>query len=377
MELFGFSVNLILLIVCFLIGISFLIYPTPKEINLHSYRISKHVLALSYFVMALLNAVIMFLDFGGQSPEYFNFIVLLISSLQATLFTYALIILLNPDILTCKRVFYSLLPVVLFTIVYITLALKVGDCKISTIAGFKTCIANPAVKVRLFFFLYYCFQLVMYSILFLKQEKKYITEINNNYSDVSKVSLRWVKWAFFAALSIGVMAIFISILSGTSADIYFNILLTVFYFIFAVKYINYNKIYYYLALNMSGNETPQSSVIIPLRTRIVWGNLKKQILEEKLYLKEGITLNEIAQLLKVGRSTLSNFINTEEGVSFNTWINKLRIEDAKSIINSNPDFSIRKIAELAGYSEQSNFSRQFKIFTGESPLNWRKKLLSH
>jgi len=376
MEFLNFSVNLILLIVCVVMGSFFIAYPTPRDIKLHNYRISLRVLAVAYFIMALLNSIIMFLDFAEQIPEYFNFIVLLMASLQALLFTYTLIILLNPSFVNKKRLIYALLPTILFAFTYLVFVLNIGDCKITAISEFDKCIVNPTVIVRLLFFLYYCFQLISYVLLFLKQEKIYIKELNNNFSDVSKLSLRWVRWAFFVALSIGVMAIFIQILPGISFDLFFNIILTLFYFAFALKYINYNKIFYYLAPVIADIKAAPIPFNATSKSRIQWNDFKKIIISEKYYLKEGLTLEEMAQMLKVGRTSLSNFINSEEGVSFNTWINKLRIEEAKSLLFKNPEYSLIKIAELTGYSEQSNFSKQFKIFTGESPSLWRKKEFS-
>jgi len=109
-----------------------------------------------------------------------------------------------------------------------------------------------------------------------------------------------------------------------------------------------------------------------VRKRINWIQLKEQILEDKYYLGEGVNIQEMAQYLKIGRTSLSTFINNHEGMNFNQWINKLRIEEAKHLLIANPAFSLTQIAELVGYSEASNFSRQFKQITTESPSVWRQ-----
>jgi AraC-like DNA-binding protein len=41
-----------------------------------------------------------------------------------------------------------------------------------------------------------------------------------------------------------------------------------------------------------------------------------------------------------------------------------------------PDESLSVIAEKVGYTEHANFSRQFKLITGESPLLWKKQQIS-
>ncbi|MDF1548151.1 MAG: AraC family transcriptional regulator [Bacteroidales bacterium] len=356
-------------------GTLFLAFPTPKDLKLQNYRISLRILAAAYFVMTVLNIIIMFLDFEVQTPEYFNFIVLLISSLQALLFTFTLIILLNPAFVSSKRLLLFVSPTLLFSLIYFILLIVVGDCKITGIRDFYPCFSNPTVIIRLLFFLYYISQLVYYILLFLKQEKIYLNKINNNYSDVSKFRLNWIRWAFFLALSIGIIAVGIQIFPGKLSDLVFNIILTLFYFGFALKYINYNKIFSYLAPVLGTiKSSPEKQFM--LKPRIIWGELKKLILSEKYFLIEGITLEQMSHLLKIGRTSLSNLINSEEGVSFNLWINQLRIKEAKSLLSQNPDYNLTTIAELTGYSEQSNFSRQFKNLTGESPSVWRKKKIA-
>jgi len=93
---------------------------------------------------------------------------------------------------------------------------------------------------------------------------------------------------------------------------------------------------------------------------------------EKYYLKAGVTIEEMAQHLKIGRTTLSSFINCEEEMNFNLWINSLRVEEAKALLVEYPTYNLTQIAEMIGYSESSNFSRQFKLITNESPSVWRQ-----
>jgi len=84
-------------------------------------------------------------------------------------------------------------------------------------------------------------------------------------------------------------------------------------------------------------------------------------------------IEELAQHLKIGRTTFSGMINKEEGINYNLWMNTLRIDEAKKIFAANLDFSIAQVSEMVGFSEQSNFSRQFKIITKQSPSEWRQQ----
>ena len=106
--------------------------------------------------------------------------------------------------------------------------------------------------------------------------------------------------------------------------------------------------------------------------RLAWCDLKIQIIRDKYYLKTGVNIEDMAHFLKIGRTSLSTFINLEEGMNFNAWINSLRIEEAKILLLQYPHFSLTQIAEMVGYTESSNFSRQFKLIINESPSVWRQ-----
>jgi YesN/AraC family two-component response regulator len=105
-----------------------------------------------------------------------------------------------------------------------------------------------------------------------------------------------------------------------------------------------------------------------------WEKWKKDILSSHIYRKEGITIYQISQELSMERKQLSYFINTKEKCNFNTFINRLRIEDAQKMVIEHPEYSFFEIALLVGYTDQANFSRKFKETTGVSPSEYKKGL---
>jgi AraC-like DNA-binding protein len=58
-------------------------------------------------------------------------------------------------------------------------------------------------------------------------------------------------------------------------------------------------------------------------------------------------------------------------VDFRTWRTGLRIEEAKRLLLENKEASINIIAEASGFSDKSNFHRQFVKIVGCSPKDWR------
>lgn len=100
-------------------------------------------------------------------------------------------------------------------------------------------------------------------------------------------------------------------------------------------------------------------------------NVKKaenMILE---YYKNGITLEEIAEKLKLTPEYLGNQFHLEKGVKFSTYIKDFRMMKAKELlIGSN--LKVFEIAERVGYSDAKYFSKVFRDNTGQLPAEYRK-----
>ena len=149
-----------------------------------------------------------------------------------------------------------------------------------------------------------------------------------------------------------------------------TVIYIIFYMVFGICYIQYPRTYLYIEpVIYPGIYTPEETS--KYNRRLNWEELKKSILTEKYYLKPEVNIEDMAHHLKIGRTTLSKFINSEENMNFNGWVNSLRIEDAKKLLITYPDYTLIEISEMVGYSESSNFSRQFKLITKVSPSVWR------
>jgi AraC-like DNA-binding protein len=60
------------------------------------------------------------------------------------------------------------------------------------------------------------------------------------------------------------------------------------------------------------------------------------------------------------------------GMSPRKYLSDLKLHEAKVLI-AQPDLPLKKIASILGYSHLSHFSRQFKRWTGMSPLQYRQQ----
>lgn len=97
-----------------------------------------------------------------------------------------------------------------------------------------------------------------------------------------------------------------------------------------------------------------------------------QWVKEKKFRAYDKTREEIAKELNTSKELLHMFFVTRVSVDFKTWRTRLRIEEAKSLLLDNPEMSINIVAELSGFSDRSNFHRQFTKIVGCSPKQWRE-----
>lgn len=97
---------------------------------------------------------------------------------------------------------------------------------------------------------------------------------------------------------------------------------------------------------------------------------------ERLFLVEDLTLASMAQALSekqpISREKLSGIINTHWKQNFNQFVNGYRVQEAcRRLIES--DDSILSIAMDVGFNSKSVFNQAFRIRTGLSPGQYRKK----
>lgn len=93
---------------------------------------------------------------------------------------------------------------------------------------------------------------------------------------------------------------------------------------------------------------------------------------KKRFCRPDLTIKDVAADMGTNHNYLSKYINNILGVTFQVWLNTLRIEESKSLMSKEPKVSIEEIGQRVGFAQLYNFSRWFKQVTGETPFRWRK-----
>jgi two-component system response regulator YesN len=89
--------------------------------------------------------------------------------------------------------------------------------------------------------------------------------------------------------------------------------------------------------------------------------------------KENLKLETISPLFGYNSSYLGKVFNARLGETFNTYLDRLRIENSLSLLELD-SLKIYEVAEKVGYCSVDYFDIKFKKFMGVSPKEYRKQL---
>lgn len=93
---------------------------------------------------------------------------------------------------------------------------------------------------------------------------------------------------------------------------------------------------------------------------------------ERGYNTLNLTSITMAQRLGIPKRLLTQYLAEREGSTFRVWLSNIRIEEAKRMLLTQPDYSIEAIAEACGFSSRSWMQEKFKASTGMTPAEWRE-----
>ncbi|MEG1589674.1 helix-turn-helix domain-containing protein [Chryseobacterium sp.] len=102
--------------------------------------------------------------------------------------------------------------------------------------------------------------------------------------------------------------------------------------------------------------------------------LKKFMTEKEPYLDSSLTIQDLAEQVKMPVKDLSTLINLYMDKHFFDFINEYRIEKAKEILKDplQKELTILEVLYQVGFNSKSSFSTSFKKHTGKTPTDFRK-----
>lgn len=369
MELFLKINTLVTAMMCLSVAGLLFALKFPLSDALESYKTSRKVMAFVYLSLGIGNLIHLIYLMSGEVSTYGKFdyaitagVYIIVSSWQSLLITYSLLVLIDAYYVTTKRIIKQIVPVSVFS------SLIIAGFYIGNLLYLKNLITA--------FLVYYLFQLVYYTLLFFRKEEKFRNDADNFFSDGEIRRVKWVRIAFLSALGVGVWAFIIVLFPEVALlERLFSVTVIILYLYFGLKYLNYVPTFHLLKpviAQKQESEATEVEALLGLKEKELNEKIQQWI-KDKSFAKSGITICSLAEQLNTNRTYLSNYINSQKNMTFNRWLNSLRIEEAKRLMSENPDLPLGELIYRVGYTEQSCFSKQFAMIEGCSPSHWKDR----
>lgn len=214
---------------------------------------------------------------------------------------------------------------------------------------------------------------VIWSLIALHRHKK---TIEDNFSDLEKINLNWLK-----KLILGMAVIWVIVIFMDNSDYIF---LAVSGFVFIIGYFGFkqgqvftdNAVEITEISEKNGKNKYEKSSLTEEKSLKYLKELNQLIEEEKPYLESKISLKELAERLNIHPNHLSQVINEKLNLNFYDFINGHRIEEFKKRLSEDKSkkFTLLAHAYDSGYSSKSSFNEVFKKFTDMTPSQYQKQL---
>lgn len=213
----------------------------------------------------------------------------------------------------------------------------------------------------------------------IKLYRKAMMKIKNYHSDNVAIFIQWMSKCLFYGIGVGLTTIVLLTITPQSQWTVIVLLamgIPFYYYIF-MNLIDY--LIHFNTVESAIEENPQLYCFEQsLDTNLQTPDLEEKVLQwiqMRGYTRPKINMEELAKELSSNRTYLSGFINSHYECSYYKWIAGLRIEEAKNMLQRNPELTITQISENVGFSSHSHFSRLFTEKEKLSPAKWREKHL--
>jgi AraC-like DNA-binding protein len=218
---------------------------------------------------------------------------------------------------------------------------------------------------------------IIYVIIVLRSIKLYEIRIRDNFSNVDKIMLYWLRTLVLLGLTsfiFGVAATFAAgfykFHAGILWDILYFILIFTIYLI-GYKALRFSELFDYVSKMkepLIDTDNKSMAAAAKINTEDI-AKLKKYLEEEKPYLDHDLSLQSLASSLEMTRHQLSFLINSNYNKSFYDLIHEYRVKETLRMLNApeSKSYTIETIAYDAGFNSKATFNRVFKKVTGKTP----------
>lgn len=102
----------------------------------------------------------------------------------------------------------------------------------------------------------------------------------------------------------------------------------------------------------------------------IFSRLEKYMADEQPYLRDDLTLEELARAMLTNKTYLSRTINLKSGKNFCTYINWYRINYSLTIIEKDVRVKVVELAVMSGFHTVASYNMAFRMFIGDTPSEY-------
>lgn len=207
---------------------------------------------------------------------------------------------------------------------------------------------------------------------------KHRRSILNQFSNVEKVNLNWLRLLIW-----GIGLIWMTVIFFSSENITFSAVVV---FIFVIGFFGIRQTGIYTPESIipphgtiseskrtSGNKEKYSkSGLNEAKSAELYNSLIELMTAKELYKNNELLINDLAVNLDIHPNYLSQVINEKEGKNFYDFVNSYRLKEFKRLLTipKYRQFTLLSIALECGFNSKSSFNRYFKKETGQTPSQY-------
>ncbi len=338
-------------------GAVILLLQIPKEKGMESYKKARQTLGSALCALSLY--CIIRIVFPQQQHDYEDFWLLVTFTLIHSWLTYAsmLFLLETPRYITRRFLIDGGVPVIIM--------LTCG------IAG----LIFPSTQkiMQIVFGCIFGLKCIYMFIVCLHEYDKCEKELDNYYGE--RPDIRWIKLLVF--LSIFMSVITVVAFYVTSIHLIYYLSIPVIYAFIVFKIINFapKKIDVIRRQNaILDKPVTEKKKKAGIDEKI--GPMVDKWISEKHFCTPELNIKDVAAEIGTNHSYLSQYLNNHLGMTFQIWINTLRIEESKMLLTDGTKRSIEEVGSMVGFPQVYNFSRWFRNVTGTTPFRYRQGISS-
>ncbi|MGH1365594.1 MAG: helix-turn-helix domain-containing protein [Calditrichia bacterium] len=351
---------------------------------------ANRILAALIFAVSL-DILLSFLYLSGyifQVPH-------LISLAEPLYLLYGPLLFLYTKTLTSRDYTFSplllltFLPFALELILWLPFYIQSAESKINAYQQLN--LSDEAAIEYLFIWLLEMIYNLALVVLSVRVVQKHGQKIKDEFSDISQINLNWLKGLLTATLFLFAAQLFILffiVADASDADIEASF---VFHYVFiavlfyGVGYMGLRQSSVFREDDQQINLTsdPEKKEMSKYAKSSLSNDSAEQLSEElqvlmegkKLYLENGLKLQDLAQRLSISTNHLSQILNSKLNMSFFDFVNGYRVKEAQRLLISteHQHLTLLAIAFEAGFSSKSAFNKVFKETTGLTPSQFRRQ----